>query len=127
MTDADLLPATLRDEFPFLARRDAAGRPFAYLDTAATALKPRSVIDAVAEAMSLYSANVHRSVYQAGEEATERFEDARRKAARLVGAEPHEVVFVRNATEGLNLVARGWPRRGRILVSAAEHHSNLLP
>jgi cysteine desulfurase/selenocysteine lyase len=81
----------------------------------------------VVDTMGLHSANVHRAVHLLGDEATELYEGARRKVARLIGAEPHELVLVRNATEGLNLVARGSSRRGRVLVSLGEHHSNLLP
>jgi cysteine desulfurase/selenocysteine lyase len=121
------LPASLRADFPLLAREHAPGRPLVYLDSAATALRPRQVIDAVVDALSYRSANVHRAVHLLGDEATELFEAARRKVARLVGAEAHEIVLLRNTTEALNLVARSYPRRGRVLVSLGEHHSNLLP
>lgn len=122
-----LLPEAVRDDFPLLKRPGANGRPLIYLDSAATSLKPRQVIEAVAEVMGQHSGNVHRSVHILGDEATELFEDARRKVARLIGAEAHEVVLLRNTTEGLNLVARAYPRKGRTLVSLGEHHSNLLP
>jgi cysteine desulfurase/selenocysteine lyase len=124
---SSLLPQSLRADFPLLGREHAPGRPLVYLDSAATALKPRAVIEAVTDALGLHSANVHRAVHLLGDEATELFEGARRKVARLIGAETHEVVLLRNATEGLNLVARSYPRRGRVLVSLGEHHSNLLP
>ena len=127
MRPPSLLPASLRDDFPLLTRRHASGRPLVYLDSAATSLKPRSVIDAVTDVLAMHTANVHRSVHVLGDEATELFEGARRQVARLIGAEAHEVVLTRNTTESLNLVARGWPRRGRVLVSLGEHHSNLLP
>jgi cysteine desulfurase/selenocysteine lyase len=127
MNAASLLAPTLRNDFPLLERQHVPGRSLVYLDSAATSLKPRSVIQAVADTMGLHSANVHRAVHLLGDEATELFEGARRKVARLIGAEAHEVVLVRNATEGLNLVARCYPRRGRVLVSAGDHHSNLLP
>jgi cysteine desulfurase/selenocysteine lyase len=117
----------LREDFPLLSRPGPTGRPLVYLDSAATALKPRRVIQAVTEVMERHTANVHRAVHVLGDEATELFEGARRKVATLIGAEPHEVVFVRNTTEALNLVARCYPRTGRVLVSLAEHHSNLLP
>ena len=123
----DLLPASVRDDFPLLAREHVPGRPLIYLDSAATALKPRAVIDAVSRALAYHTANVQRSVHLLGDEATEQFEGARRKVARLIGAEPHEVVFVRNTTEAINLVGRCFPRRGRVLASLGEHHSNLLP
>ena len=124
---AELLPATLRDDFPLLSRKVAQGKPISYLDSAATSLKPRQVIDAVAEAMGMHSANVHRSVHIIGDEATELYEGARRKVARMINAEEHELAFVRNATEGINLVAACWPRKGRVVTTLAEHHSNLLP
>jgi cysteine desulfurase / selenocysteine lyase len=127
MTPAALLPAALRADFPLLSREHSPGRPIIYLDSAATSLKPRQVIQAVAEVMGLHSANVHRSVHLLGDEATELFEGARRKVARLIGAEAHEVVLLRNTTEAINLVARCFPRKGRVLVSLGEHHSNLLP
>jgi cysteine desulfurase/selenocysteine lyase len=127
MSTGALLPAGLRADFPLLSREHAPGRPLVYLDSAATALKPRAVIDAVAAALSRHTANVHRAVHLLGDEATELFEGARRKAARLIGAEPHEVILLRNTTEALNLVARCHPRKGRVLVSLGEHHSNLLP
>lgn len=122
-----LLPAAVRDDFPQLARRDERGRQLVYLDSAATALKPRAVIQAMVDVLERHTANVHRATHQLGDEATERFEQARTKVARLIGAEAHELIFVRNTTEALNLVARGWSRNGRVLVSRGEHHSNLLP
>jgi cysteine desulfurase / selenocysteine lyase len=127
MTVDTLLPSALRADFPILSREHVAGRPLVYLDSAATALKPRAVIDAVAAVLSRHTANVHRAVHFLGDEATELFEGARHKIARLIGAEPHEVILLRNTTEALNLVARCYPRRGRVIVSLSEHHSNLLP
>jgi cysteine desulfurase/selenocysteine lyase len=127
MSMGNLLSPTLRAEFPLLERQFAPGQPLIYLDSAATALRPRPVIQAVTEVMALHSGNVHRAVHVLGDEATALFEGARRKVARLIGAESHEVVLVRNTTEALNLVARCFPRRGRTLVSLGEHHSNLLP
>jgi cysteine desulfurase/selenocysteine lyase len=126
MSADGLLSVTLRDDFPLLRREHAPGRPLVYLDSAATSLKPRPVIDAVADVLSCRTANVHRAVHLLGDEATELFEGARRKVARLVGAESHEIVLLRNTTEALNLVATSYPRKGRVLVSLGEHHSNLL-
>jgi cysteine desulfurase/selenocysteine lyase len=77
--------------------------------------------------LSRHTANVHRAVHILGDEATEHFEGARQKVARFIGAEAHEIVLLRNTTEALNLVARCHPRKGRVLVSLGEHHSNLLP
>jgi cysteine desulfurase / selenocysteine lyase len=127
VTNAPGLAPTIRDHYPLLGREGPRGGPLIYLDGAATSLKPRAVVEAVADALSFHSANVHRSVHVLGDEATELYEGARARAARLIGAESHEVVFVRNATEALNLVARSWPRRGRVVTTLAEHHSNLLP
>lgn len=127
MNPADLLPEALRADFPLLARRSTPERPLIYLDSAATALKPRPVISAVVDVLEARTANVHRSSYSLGDEATELFETARRKVASFINAEPHEIVLLRNTTEALNLVARCYPRRGRVLVSLGEHHSNLLP
>ncbi len=120
------LPSSLRNDFPALAQVSPSGRPLVYLDSAATALRPQPVIDAVTDAMSRYASGVHRSVHSLGDEATERFEGARRTVARWVGAQEHEIVFTRNTTESLNFVARGCALRGRVLVSLSEHHSCLL-
>jgi cysteine desulfurase/selenocysteine lyase len=85
------------------------------------------VLDAVTRTLGEKAANVHRSVHQFGDEATEAYESARRSVARHVGADQHEIVFTRNATDALGLVARCWPRTGRVVVSWGEHHSALLP
>src|SRR4051794_4299233 len=122
-----LLPNDLRQDFPFLSQRHPSGRPWVYLDSAATTLKPKRVVDAVTDALSFRSTNVHRSVYGPGDETTEQFKSARHRLARFLGAAAHEVVFVRNATEALNLVAEAYPREGATLVSLGDHHSNLLP
>jgi cysteine desulfurase/selenocysteine lyase len=127
MSVGAVLSPDLRADFPLLSREHAPGRPLVYLDSAATALKPRPVIQAVTDLLSRHTANVHRSVHVLGDEATELFEGARRKIARLIGAEPHEIILLRNTTEALNLIARHYPRQGRVVVSLGEHHSNLLP
>ncbi len=106
---------------------------WAYLDTAATAQKPRPVIDAITRAYDTDYATVHRGVYQRSADMTLAYEAARRKVARFIGAgSENEVVFVRGATEGINLVAASWAgeqlRSGdRILLSTLEHHSNIVP
>jgi cysteine desulfurase/selenocysteine lyase len=122
----------IRRDFPIF-ERDFGGRRLAYLDSAATALKPRPVIEAVDAYQRRYSANVHRGIYTIGEEATAAYEGARQAVARFINA-PHasELVFVRNATEAINLVAYSWGRRniGRadtIVLTELEHHSNLVP
>ncbi len=98
-----------------------------YLDSAATALKPQTVIDAVVEVLSLKTANVHRSVHYLGDLATDAFESSRHVVADFIGAEVHEIVFVRNTTEALNLIASCFPGGGATIVSLGEHHSNILP
>ena len=123
---------TLRREFPIL-RQQVNGKPLAFLDSAASSQKPRRVIACLEEYYERYNANVHRGVYRLSEEATFAYERARGKLARFVGASsPKELVFTRNTTEAINLVARAWGdanmRAGdRILLSVMEHHSNLVP
>jgi cysteine desulfurase/selenocysteine lyase len=122
----------LRREFPIL-RQQIHGKPLAFLDSAASSQKPQRVIACLEEYYQRYNANVHRGVYQLSEEATFAFERARGKIARFVGASsPKEIIFTRNTTEAINLVARAWGdanmRAGdRILLSVMEHHSNLVP
>lgn len=127
-------PATLtRDfaaDFPGLTTAD--GKVWHYLDTAATAQKPRAVIDAMARAMGEDYATVHRGVYARSAEMTLAFEEARRKVARFIGGNEQELVFTRGATEAINLVANTWGRANlkagdRILLSQLEHHSNIVP
>ncbi len=104
---------------------------WAYLDTAATAQKPQVVIDAIARCYGPDYATVHRGVYERSATMTLRFEAARATVARFIGAATDEIVFVRGATEGINLVAQSWGQRlnagDRILISALEHHSNIVP
>jgi cysteine desulfurase/selenocysteine lyase len=122
----------IRSEFPIL-REQPHGKQLVFLDSAASSQKPIQVIDAMDDYYRRYHANIHRGVYHISELATEAYEDARRKTARFIGAsEPAECIYVRNATEGLNLVAYAWGRsnvrRGdSILVTEMEHHSNLVP
>ena len=105
---APLDPEVIRRDFP-LFEREFHGRRLAYLDSAATALKPRVVAEAVDGYNRRYSANVHRGIYTIGEEATAAYEGAREKVARFINApSAREVVFVRNATEAINLVAYAW-------------------
>ena len=127
----------VRRDFPILTRRMDGGRPLVYLDSANTSQKPRAVLDALTGHLSTHNANVARAVHQLGAEATLAFEDARVDVARFVGASrPEEVVFTKNASEALNLVARVvGDSRGRfsvgpgdeVLVTELEHHSNLVP
>ncbi len=115
------LPASLRADFPGLANC------WHYLDTAATAQKPQAVIDAVARALGADYATVHRGVYARSAEMTLAYEAARQRVADFIGGHADEVVFVRGATEAINLVAQCYPRKGRVLLSVLEHHSNIVP
>lgn len=112
----------VRDQFPGIA-------DWHYLDSAATAQKPQAVIDAIANAYGPDYATVHRGIYQRSSDMTQRYEAARSAAAKLIGGKAEELVFTRGATEAINLVARSLPRngRGRVLLSALEHHSNIVP
>ncbi|MHB1524569.1 MAG: cysteine desulfurase [Candidatus Dormibacteria bacterium] len=121
----------IREDFPILRDR-VNGHPLVYLDSAATSQKPESVVRAISQYYLHANANVHRGVHALGELATEIFEQARLDVARFVSADPRGVVFVRNTTEGLNLVAQAFarPRFGpgdRIVATLMEHHSNLVP
>ena len=122
----------LREEFPILAM-PAHGRRLAYLDNAATTQKPREVLDAITTYYTSQNANVHRGVHLLSERATLAFEQAREHVAAFFGAvRSHEIVFTRNATESVNLVASSWGganlRPGdEVLISAMEHHSNIVP
>jgi len=115
-------------QFPLLNRSSPCGTPVIYLDSAATALKPQCVIDAVNDMLINHTANIHRSVHFLGDEATEAYESVRDIVAYFLNAESNEIVFVRNATEALNIVANGFNLNGnRIISSYGEHHSNYLP
>ncbi len=122
----------VRRDFPIL-RRTVHGRPLVYLDNAATTQKPRVVIDALVRFYEQHNANVHRGIHTLAEEATEAYEQARRRVAGLVGVDdPSRLVFTRNTTEALNLLAHAWaaPRLAPgdvILLTEMEHHSNLVP
>ena len=116
---------SLRENFPGLLNKD--GGSWHYLDTAATAQKPQAVIDATAAAMGRDYATVHRGVYARSADMTFAYEAARRRVASFVGAQENEIVFVRGATEGINLVAYSYPEKGRVLLSQLEHHSNIVP
>ena len=123
--DGRLPDADRKADFPGL--RTAAGGPWHYLDTAATAQKPQGVIDAVTRALGADYATVHRGVYTRSAEMTLGYEAARRRVAQFIGGREDEVVFTRGATEAINLVAYSHPRKGRVLLSALEHHSNIVP
>jgi len=122
----------IRQDFPIL-HQSVNGKPLVYLDSAASSQKPLAVIQAMDEYYRAYHANVHRGIYQLSEKATEAYEAARRKVARFINARSwREVIFTRNATEAINLVAYAWGRhnitaRDKILVTEMEHHANLVP
>jgi cysteine desulfurase / selenocysteine lyase len=134
--------ARIRKDFPILDRTVRGGRPLVYLDSANTSQKPRQVIDAMTEFYERHNANIHRANHELGEEATEAYEGARIKVARFIGtADETEVVFTKNVTEAINLVAyaignataAGGPARlalrpgDEIVISEMEHHSNIVP
>jgi cysteine desulfurase / selenocysteine lyase len=129
---APLDPVALRADFPILDQ-EVFGHRLVYLDSAATSQKPRAVIDAVDAYYRHDNANVHRGIYQLSERATAAYEGARAKVARLIGVpDPQTIVWTRNATEAINLVAYSWGRRniGRgdvIVLTEMEHHANLVP
>ncbi|TLZ71547.1 MAG: cysteine desulfurase [Methanobacteriota archaeon] len=123
----------VREDFPIL-KRTVHGKPLVYLDSAATSQKPRQVIDAVSDFFSRYNANVHRAIYELGEEATREYEGAREKVAGFIHARsPNEVAFTKSTTESLNAIAYGWGLKGKlregdeIVSTVMEHHSNHVP
>jgi len=123
----------VRADFPLLSRR-VHDRPIVYLDSAATALTPRPVLEAMERYYETTHANVHRGVYATAEEATNLYEGARMSAGRFIGApDPaREVVFTKNTTEALNLVAHSWGRTNlvagdTVLLTEMEHHANVVP
>jgi cysteine desulfurase/selenocysteine lyase len=116
---------SLKNDFPGLLTAD--GKPWHYLDSAATAQKPQGVIDAVTRAIGADYATVHRGVYTRSAEMTLGYEAARRRVAEFIGGAEDEIVFTRGATEAINLVAYAWPHKGRVLLSELEHHSNIVP
>ena len=125
--------AALRKDFPLLGR-EVNGHPIVYLDSASSAQRPVQVLDAMRTYDETTHANVHRGVYSIAEEATRRFEAARYNVGRFIGApDPaKEIVFAKNATEGLNLVAHTWGRSNlhagdAILLTEMEHHANIVP
>jgi cysteine desulfurase/selenocysteine lyase len=127
-----LTAAEIRKDFPILSRQ-VHGKPLVYLDSASSSQKPYAVIDAMSTYYQTYHANVHRGVYEISEEATARMEKARVKVARFINAHrSKQVIFTRNTTEGINLVAYSWGNTNisagdLIVLTEMEHHSNLVP
>ena len=122
----------VRADFPILGSQ-VHGRPLAYLDNAATTQKPQAVIDAISHYYTYENANIHRGVHQLSQTATDSYEAARQTVQRFLNAaEPREIIFVRGATEGINLVAQTYGRANvgvgdEIVLSGMEHHSNIVP
>ena len=131
--DGRLVPEMIRADFPILGTTTSHGKPLVYLDSASTSQKPQVVIDAMDTYYREYNANVHRGIYEIGERSTAAYEAARTSVARFINApDRHEVVFTRNATEAINLVAYSWGRRNIhrgdvIVLTEMEHHANLVP
>ncbi|HTK62183.1 MAG TPA: cysteine desulfurase [Pseudonocardia sp.] len=143
MSDLDV--GKLRADFPLLSRRVRDNKPLVYLDSGATSQRPRQVLDAERAFLEQHNAAVHRGAHQLAEEATDAYESARARIAAFVGAEPGEVVFTKNATEGINLVAYALGNASigdvdpevaarfalgpgdEIVVTEMEHHANLVP
>jgi cysteine desulfurase/selenocysteine lyase len=122
----------IRDQFPIL-KRTVHGKPLIYFDNAATTQKPRAVIDAIVHYYENTNANIHRGIHTLSEEATNEHETARQKVADFIGAKTaQEIIFTRGTTEAINLVAATWARSqlragDEIIISAFEHHSNIVP
>ena len=129
---AALDPVALRAQFPIL-QQEINGHRLVYLDSASTSQKPAVVIDALADYYREYNANVHRGIYTIGEKATAEYEQARARVGRFINApDSHEIIFTRNATEAINLVAYSWGRKNigrgdQIVLTEMEHHANLVP
>lgn len=121
----------IRNDFPIL-KRSIRDKPLIYLDNAATTQKPKQVIDALIRYYEYHNANIHRAAHTLSEESTKAYEDAREKVAKFINADKEEIIFVRNATEAINLVAYTWARANikegeRIVITEFEHHSNIVP
>jgi cysteine desulfurase / selenocysteine lyase len=125
--------AAIRRDFPILAEIMPGGKHLTFLDSAASAQKPQAVIDAMAQAYGHEYANIHRGVYYLSQIATDHFEAARRKVQNFLGAKAdREIIFTRNATEAINLVAMSWGHANlkagdQIILSEMEHHANIVP
>lgn len=125
-------PDKIKKDFPILKNK-MNGKPLIYLDSAATSQKPKIVIDTITDYYENYNANIHRGIYKIAETATERYIESKRKLAGFIGAEKfEEIIYVRNTTEAINLVALTWgasniKKGDRILISEMEHHSNIVP
>src|SRR5512146_1032533 len=132
VTTHGLNAAAIREEFPIL-QQTVNGKPLVYLDSAATSQKPELVIQTLDEYYRKYNANIHRGVYRLAEEATARYEAARKLVQKFINAKSYrEIIFTRNTTEAINLVAYAWGRQNihagdEIVTTLLEHHSNIVP
>lgn len=123
----------LKAQFPVFKNAAKNGKNLTYLDSASTTQKPISVITAITDYYENYNANIHRGIYDISEKATEKYEECRRKVAQFINAKSYnEIIFTRNTTEAINLIAYSWgdlhlKQGDEIIVSALEHHSNLIP
>lgn len=126
------LQSPWRDDFPALDKQ-MNGKPLAFLDSAASAQKPKAVIDAMDAVLSGGYSNIHRGLYEISQNLTQAFEDARKKVASFIGAQSEKnIVFTRNSTEGINLIAQSWARANlsagdEIIITEMEHHANIVP
>src|SRR5688572_25754349 len=122
----------IRKDFPILDQ-EVNGHRLVYLDSAATSQKPRAVIDALVRYYERDNSNIHRGIHTLAQRATEQYEGTREKVARFIGApNAHDIVFTRNTTEAINLVAHSWGDQfvgegDEIVISEMEHHSNIVP
>ena len=123
----------IRQDFPILKRSLRNGKKLIYFDNAATTQKPKQVIDAICKYYSEYNSNIHRAVYQIAEEATEEYEKTRENIRKFINARyPEEIIFTRNTTESINLIAYSWGKKNikkgnKIILTEYEHHSNIVP
>lgn len=121
----------LRNDFPIFKKK-INGKDLVYLDNASTTQKPYSMINSITDFYSNYNSNIHRAVYQLAEEATELYEQSRKKIANFINVRPEEIIFTRNTTESINLIAHSWARSNLkkddvIAITEIEHHSNIVP
>src|SRR5437867_12071570 len=122
----------IRNDFPIFKKK-INGKDLIYLDNASTTQKPYSVINSITDFYSNYNSNIHRAVYQLAEKATNLYEQTRKKIASFINAnQPEEIIFTRNTTESINLIAHSWARTNLkkddvILITEIEHHSNIVP
>ncbi|ASI13734.1 SufS subfamily cysteine desulfurase [Candidatus Mancarchaeum acidiphilum] len=130
--DQEINAGDIKKDFPIFKIK-MSGKPIVYLDSAATSQKPKQVIDSIVKFYSEYNANIHRGIYDIAERATDEYTNSKGKLAKLIGAKSiRNIVYVRNTTEAINLVALSWgnaniEKGDHILISDMEHHSNLVP